>query len=117
MPGELSEFWMAPDKGRARTAAQANLATAIKFENDGDHARALALLTHPATKQEGPLATYAEYDKGLAALHLGRAAEARATFRALRSANPVGYLAEMAALREAECDEALERSARGDRGV
>jgi soluble lytic murein transglycosylase len=107
VPVELSEFWMAPDKGRVRTAAQANLATAIKFENDGDHARALALLTQPATKQEGPLATYAEYYKGLAALRLGRAAEARTTFRALRSGNPAGYLAEMAALREAECDEAL----------
>jgi soluble lytic murein transglycosylase len=107
VPRDLSEFWMVPDKGRVRTAAQANLATAIKFENDGDHARALALLTSPATKQEGPLATYVEYYKGLAELHLGRAADARATFRALRSKNPVGYLAEMAALREAECDEAL----------
>jgi len=111
VPGDLSDFWMAPDKGRVRTAAQANLATAIKFENGGDHAKALALLTHPATKQEGPLATYAEYYKGLAALHLGRAAEARATFRALRSGNPVGYLAEMSALREAECDEALDDQA------
>jgi soluble lytic murein transglycosylase len=108
VPRELSEFWMAPDKGRVRTAAQANLATAIKFENGGDHAKALALLTQPATKQEGPLAMYAEYYKGLAALHLGRAADARVIFRALRSANPVGYLAEMAALREAECDEALD---------
>jgi len=108
VPGDLSDFWMAPDKGRVRTAAQANLATAIKFENGGDHAKALALLTHPATKQDGPLATYAEYYKGLAMLHLGRAAEARATFRALRSGSPVGYLAEMSALREAECDEALD---------
>ena len=82
VPRELSQFWMAPDKGRVRTAAQANLATAIKFENGGDHAKALALLTNPATKQDGPLATYAEYYKGLALLHLGRAADARATFRA-----------------------------------
>ncbi len=66
MPRELSQFWMAPDKGRVRTAAQANLATAIKFENDGDHAKALTLLTNPATKQDGPLAMYAEYYKGLA---------------------------------------------------
>jgi soluble lytic murein transglycosylase len=107
VPRELSEFWMAPDKGRARTAAQVNLATAIKLEEAGDHARALALLTNPATKQERPLSTYVEYYKGLAELHLGRAADARATFRALRSGNPIGYLAEMAALREAECDEAL----------
>jgi len=107
VPRELSQFWMAPEKGRVRTAAQANLATAIKFENDGSHAKALALLTNPATKQEGPLAAYVEYYKGLAELHLDRPADARRTFRALRATNPVGYLAEMAALREAECDEAL----------
>jgi soluble lytic murein transglycosylase len=107
VPRELSQFWMVPDKGRVRTLAQANLANAVKLENDGSHAKALALLMDPATKQDGPLAAYAEYYKGLAQLHLDRAAEARATFRALRATNPTGYLAEMAALREAECDEAL----------
>src|SRR5215813_10310428 len=65
VPGELSQFWMVPDKGRVRTAAQANLATAVKLENDGSHARALALLVDPATKQEWPLSAYAEYYKGL----------------------------------------------------
>jgi hypothetical protein len=38
---------------------------------------------------------------------LGRPADARATFRSLAAKNPVGYLVEAAALREAECDEAL----------
>ena len=107
VPGELSQFWMVPDKGRAPTAAQMNLATAVKFENGGDHAKALALLTSPATKQEWPLSAYAEYYKGLAQLHSDRAMDARATFRALRSTNPPGYVGEMAALREAECDEVL----------
>jgi soluble lytic murein transglycosylase len=107
LPGELSQFWMVPDKGRVPTAAQISLASAVKFENDGSHAKALALLTNPSTKQTWPLSAYAEYYKGLAQLHLDRAAEARATFRALRSTNPPGYLAEMAALREAECGEAL----------
>jgi soluble lytic murein transglycosylase len=107
VPRELSQFWMVPDKGRVRTAAQANLAAAVKLENDGSHAKALALLTSPAMKQDMALAAYAEYYKGLTLLRLDRAADARATFRALRSINPTGYLAEMAALREAECDEVL----------
>jgi soluble lytic murein transglycosylase len=107
LPRELSQFWMVPDKGRLPTAAQANLAAAVRFENDGNHAKALALLISPAAKPEGPLAAYVEYYKGVAQLHLGRAAEARATFRALRVTSPTGYLSEMAALREAECHEAL----------
>ncbi len=108
VPRELSQFWMVPDKGRVRTAAQANLAAAVKFENEGSHAKALALLNNAAMKQDGPLAAYAAYSKGLAELHLGRPADARITFRALRAGNPVGYLAEAAALREAECDETLD---------
>jgi tetratricopeptide (TPR) repeat protein len=100
----LSQFWMAPEKGSVRTAAQANLATAVKFENDGEHTRALTLLNNPATRQDGVLATYADYYRALALLHLNRTAEARTTFRALQSGTLVGYLAEMAALREAECD-------------
>ena len=107
VPRELSQFWMVPDKGRLPTPAQATLAAAVRFENDGNHARALAMLTSPAIRPEGPLAAYAEYYKGVAQLHLGRAAEGRATFRALRAASPTGYLSEMAALREAECDETL----------
>jgi soluble lytic murein transglycosylase len=107
VPRELSDFWMAPDKGRVRTAAQANLANAIKLENDGEHTKALALLTNPATRQDGALAVYVEYYKGLAELRLNRTADALATFRALRSKSPVGNVAELAALREAECDELL----------
>ena len=107
VPRELSQFWMAPERGRVRTAAQANLATAIKFENDGSHAKAYNLLVNPATKQDGPLAAYAEYYKGLALMNLSRVLEARTTFQALQSPGLAGYLAEMAALREAECDATL----------
>ena len=107
VPADLAQFWMVPERGRTRTAAQANLATAVKFENEGSHARALALLLNPAAKQDGPLAAYAEFYKGLALLRLGRVAEARTTFQSLQASRPVGYLSEMAALREAECDESL----------
>ena len=106
VPRDVSQFWMAPEKGRARTAAQANLATAVKFENEGSHAKAFNLLVNAQTKQDGPLAAYAEYYKGLALMNLSRLPEALVTFRAMQSRGVAGYLAEMAALREAECDEA-----------
>jgi soluble lytic murein transglycosylase len=111
LPRDLSQLWMAPEKGRVRTAAQANLATAIMFEADGSHARALALLSNPGTAQGGPLASYVEYYKGLAQLRLGQSAEARATFQALQAHDLKGFLVEASALREAECDEALGDSA------
>jgi soluble lytic murein transglycosylase len=107
VPRDLSQLWMAPEKGRVRTAAQANLATAIKFEADGSHAKALALLSHPATAQIGPLAGYVEYYKGLAQLHLGQAAAARATFQGMQAQELTGFLLEASALREAECDDEL----------
>ncbi len=108
VPRDLSQLWMAPEKGRVRTAAQANLATAIKMEGEGSHAKALALLTHPATAQQGPLAPYAEYYKGLAQLRLGRPGDARATFQALQAHTLAGFLVEAALLKEAESDEALD---------
>jgi soluble lytic murein transglycosylase len=107
VPRDLAQLWMAPEKGRVRTAAQANLATAIKMEADGSHAKALALLTNPATTQPAPLASYVEYYKGLAELRLGRTADARATFQALQARPLTGFLVEASALREAEADEAL----------
>ena len=107
VPRDVSQLWMAPENGRVRTAAQANLATAIGFEADGSHAKALTLLSHPATAQKGPLGSYVDYYKGLAQLHLGQTAEARTTFQALQSRELSGFLVEAAALREAECDDAL----------
>jgi soluble lytic murein transglycosylase len=104
---DLSQLWMAPEKGRVRTAAQANLATAIKLEKEGSHAKALTLLMHPATAQQGPLGSYLEYYKGLAELRLGRPADARAAFQALQARPLTGFLVEASAFREAEADEAL----------
>ena len=82
------------------------MASAVKLEADGDHARALPILSQPALRV-GTLGLYADYYKGLAELRLGRADEARRTFQALQSRDPVGFLAEAAALREAEAGEAL----------
>ncbi len=109
LPAEPSQLWMAPSNGsvaHARSAAQADLVAAVKFEIDANYAKALPLLS-PAAAQQGPLAMYAQYYKGLAELRLGHAADARRTFQALAASEPVGYLVQGAALREAECDEAL----------
>jgi soluble lytic murein transglycosylase len=107
VPRDLAQLWMAPEKGRVRTAAEANLATAIKMMGDSSYAKALNLLTHPATAQQGPLAAYVDYYKGLAQLKLGRAADARTTFQALQARTLSGFLVEASALREAEASEAL----------
>ena len=107
LPADLSQLWLAPVKTRTpRTAAMNELASAVKLEVDTNFAGALPILSQPAV-QQGTLGGYAEYYKGLAELRLGRPADARRTFKALGEQNPVGYLVEAAALREAECDEAL----------
>jgi peptidoglycan lytic transglycosylase len=106
LPAELWEFWLAPANGASRTVAMNELATAVKLEVDGNFARALPILMEPAV-QQGTLGHYAQYYQGFAELRLGRPADARRTFQTLASRNPVGFLAEAAALREAEADEAL----------
>ena len=106
VPTDLSQLWLAPSSRAARTAAMTDFATAVKLEVDSDFAKALPLLSNPST-QQGTLGSYATYYRGLAELRLGRAADARQTFRSLREAAPAGYVAEGAAVREAECDEAL----------
>jgi soluble lytic murein transglycosylase len=110
LPADVSQLWMAPSsQGRARTprtATASEFANAVKLEVDGDFAKALPIFSKDSL-QEGPLGHYAEYYKGLAELRLSRVADARRTFQALSSKQPVGYLLEAAALREAESDEAL----------
>src|SRR5688572_29193308 len=107
VPPDLSQLWFAPSASdKTARAAAADLATAIKLEVDGEFAKALPILSQPAL-QKGPLGPYARYYQGFAQLRLGRPAEARATFQALAALEPAGYLTEAAALREAECDEAL----------
>ncbi|MCU1382210.1 MAG: slt 1, partial [Acidobacteria bacterium] len=105
LPGELSQLWLAPVTS-ARPPALNDFAAGVKLEVESNFARALPIFLQPAVRQ-GPLGHYAEYYQGLAELRLGRAADARQTFQALAAANPAGYLLEAAALREAECDEAL----------
>jgi soluble lytic murein transglycosylase len=107
VPRDLSQLWLAPDGSRKpRTPAIDEFVSAVKLEVNGDFARALPILSKPLL-QQGTLGPYAEYYKGLAQLRLGRAQDARQTFQAMQSREIVGYLAEAAALREAESAEAI----------
>jgi soluble lytic murein transglycosylase len=102
LPDDPSRLWMVP-KGAHRTS---EFADAVRLEVDGSFAKALPILSK-ASLQQGPLGDYALYYQAFAEMRLGRPAEARRLFQTLQSKSPVGYVAEGAALREAECDEAL----------
>jgi soluble lytic murein transglycosylase len=106
LPGQLSQLWLAPVSLGVRTGALTDFAIGVKLEVDSNFAKALPIFMQPPVRQ-GTLGHYAEYYQGLAELRLGRASVARHTFRELAAKNPVGYLLEAAALREAECDDAL----------
>ena len=109
LPPEPSQLWLAPDaaaRAATRGAAIADFTQAVKLEVDNNFARALPMLSQPVVKQ-GTLGHYAQYYLGLAELRVGRAADARRTFQALSAQQPLGYLIEAAALREADADEAL----------
>jgi soluble lytic murein transglycosylase len=103
---DVSQLWLAPASTTSRAKVANDLAAAVKLEVDGDFAKALPIVSQPA-RQQGTLGAYAIYYKGFAELRLSRPADARLTFQMLRGTDPVGYLAEAGALREAECDEAL----------
>lgn len=106
-PRELAQLWLAPARG-AGTARLTNtaVASASKLIADGDYSKALGAVSQPGA-QLGPLGQYATYYAGLAQLNLNQAAEARRLFRSLRDQTPAGYLAEAAALGEADAAIAL----------
>jgi soluble lytic murein transglycosylase len=108
VPRELSQLWLAPERGAAsaRSSAVASLNTAARSTADGDYSRALSLVSQPVTK-EGLLGLYSTYYAGLAQLRLNRAADALKSFKSIQDQKPVGYLWEAAALGEAEAQEAL----------
>jgi len=109
IPREVSRLWFAPqpDAAAQERASIADFAAAMKLVDAGDHEHALPLLSRPSV-QEGPLGDYARYYVGLADLRLGRPADARRVFQEIQRHRPIGYLAEAAALAEAECAEALD---------
>jgi soluble lytic murein transglycosylase len=107
LPRELSQLWLAPERGAAAgRAATSTLATASQLQTSGDYAKSLALVTKPEL-QQGALADYAAYFAAVDQLRLGRASEARQLFKALQGRKPLGYLSEASAFGEADAAEAM----------
>jgi len=112
VPRDLSQLWMAPERAASasRSSAAASLSNAARLTADGDYSRALSLVSQPLA-QDVLLRGYAAYYAGMAELRLHRANEALRSFRDLQASKPIGYLAEAAALGEAEAQETLEKPA------
>lgn len=109
LAGSLEDLWLVPraSERSARAAAPyAPLRDGIEAYGAGDYARALTHLTRPALAGSG-LRDYAAYYTALAQLKLSRAADARATFDAIRQREPEGQLSVAAALGAGEAAEAL----------
>jgi len=83
----------------------ARFAQGVRLYLDGKLAEALPLVSAKAL-QSTLLADYATYYEGLVLVGLERIPEARKLFASVRSRAPEGYLAEAAALREAEAADA-----------
>jgi soluble lytic murein transglycosylase len=101
IPTTPAEIWLVPDRGQKPDKALADFANGVRLLQNAKYAEALPLLDNPSLAGT-PLAGYAAYYTGIAYLNLARAAEARTVFAKLRADNPSGFLAEGAALREAE---------------
>jgi soluble lytic murein transglycosylase len=108
LPRELSRLWFAPEGPRttARPAGAADFTAAMTVASRQDYAKALPLLSK-ASAAEGLFGDYAAYYAGLAELRLGRFTEARRLFQRVLDRRPIGYLAEAAALGDAEGAEGL----------
>jgi soluble lytic murein transglycosylase len=103
---EASRLWFAPSSGARSKGMPAEFGAALRWSDQEDFAKALPELVR-LSSTPGPLGQYATYYAALAELRLGRAEEARRALRALQKRGLEGYLAEAAALAEAECAEAL----------
>jgi soluble lytic murein transglycosylase len=107
LPADPAQFWMIPGRVHTtRTPALNAFAAAVKLEVDGNFSKALPALSQSLLRDH-VLNEYVQYYKGLAELSAGRTADALRTFQTLAATPPAGYLMEAAALREAECREAL----------
>jgi soluble lytic murein transglycosylase len=114
LPQTAAQLWLVPvDTAATARASQMfqPLVDGARELGAGQYERALALVSRPSLGGTA-LADYANYYKGLAQLRLSRAADARATFEALRERNPAGYLSIASVLGEADAAVALGDHAR-----
>jgi soluble lytic murein transglycosylase len=114
LPVNPAHYWLAPDlaqrtsKGRAATAATANLVKAVRLIDEGKFASAVPLIDGTAIAST-PLGAYGYYYSGVALVGLERYVDADAAFAAAAALKPDGALSELLPLRMS--DVAL---ARGD---
>jgi soluble lytic murein transglycosylase len=101
IPASPSAIWLVADRPVKPEKAAADFARGVRLLQEAKYAEALPLVGAPALAGT-PLAHYSAYYAGIAYLNLARAAEARTVFARLRAEKPAGFLAEGAALREAE---------------
>lgn len=107
VPSDPSRLWLAPSRSPASVghATAAPVAAAARLAAGGEYTRALSLVTQPAA-QQGTLAQYSAYYAAVSNQRLNRIPDALRGFRAVLDQKPVGYLAESAAIGEAEALEA-----------
>jgi soluble lytic murein transglycosylase len=103
LPRDPAYLWLAPPQATATSRAQASLATGVRLHAEARYAEALPLVRAPLAKTL--LADYAQYYTALTELRLMRLDEASATFQALASKRPQGYLGDAVRLRQAEVAE------------
>ena len=107
-PRLRSSGWCRPADRQTRSAAQAELAAAVKFEIDANYAKALPLLSQASAAAGAARRTTRSTTKGSPSCGSAAPADARRTFQALQSRERRSAIwPKAAALREAECDEAL----------
>ena len=108
LPREISRLWFAPGgvTSQPASAALKTFAQAIQLVDQQSYAKALPLLMQPSVLFS-PLGAYAQYYAAVAELRLDRPAQAQRLFRGVQARPPIGYLAEAAAIGEAEAAEAL----------
>jgi soluble lytic murein transglycosylase len=109
LPRELSRLWFAPTGARTQPSAASALkdfSEAMKLFDQAEYAKALPILSQPALQQSS-VGEYAQYYAGVSELRLDRPDAARRMFQSVLARPPAGYLAEAAAIGEAEAAEAL----------
>ena len=108
VPPDASLLWLVPASAASARSSRplGDLAEGMRLYTEGQAAQALAKFSAPALSKTG-LAGYALYYAGLAKMALGQTEPARQSFAALRARQPQGYLAEAAAVKEAEAAASL----------
>jgi soluble lytic murein transglycosylase len=95
-------LWLIPSAEDAKPPKSlAGLAEGVRLYRDARHEEALKFFTAPAL-EDSALSHYARYFSGLVYLNTSRPDRARAAFAVVHKAQPVGFLSEAAARREAE---------------